>query len=182
MHQLMAATIDKAVEDIQRFQKNARSNNNAARPRWPMIVLKSPKGWTGPKVVDGLQIEGTFRAHQVPLLVDPAHPEHVAQLEAWMKSYKAEELFDAAGQLLPELADLAPKGDRRMSANPHTNGGLLLHDLVMPDFHRHAVTVPSPGAVAAQDTMVLGKFLRDVAKLNEAERNFRIFGPDETLS
>jgi xylulose-5-phosphate/fructose-6-phosphate phosphoketolase len=147
-----------------------------------MIVLRSPKGWTGPKVVDGLQVEGTFRAHQVPLLVDPDHPEHVAQLEAWMKSYKAEELFDDGGRLIPELADLAPKGDRRMGANPHTNGGLLLHDLRMPDFHQHAVTVPSPGAVAAQDTMVLGQFLRDVVKLNETERNFRIFGPDETLS
>ena len=182
MHQLMAATLDKAVSDIRQIQANARSRNETARPRWPMIVLRSPKGWTGPKVVDGLQVEGTFRAHQVPLLVDPDHPEHVAQLESWMKSYKAEELFDEHGRLLAELAELAPKGDRRMGANPHANGGLLLHDLRMPDFHQHAVTVPSPGAVAAQDTMVLGKFLRDVAKLNQAERNFRIFGPDETLS
>ena len=165
-----------------RSSSNARSGNDTARPRWPMIVLRSPKGWTGPKVVDGLQVEGTFRAHQVPLLVDADHPEHVAQLEAWMKSYKAEELFDESGRLIPELAELAPKGDRRMGANPHANGGLLLHDLRMPDFHQHAVTVPSPGAVDAQDTMVLGKFLRDIAKLNEAQRNFRIFGPDETLS
>jgi xylulose-5-phosphate/fructose-6-phosphate phosphoketolase len=182
MHRLMATTLDKAISDIRQIQENARTRNDTARPRWPMIVLRSPKGWTGPKVVDGLQVEGTFRAHQVPLLVDPDHPEHVAQLEAWMKSYKAEELFDDSGRLIPELADLAPKGDRRMSSNPHTNGGLLLHDLRMPDFHQHAVTVPSPGAVAAQDTMVLGKFLRDVVKLNEKERNFRIFGPDETLS
>ena len=182
MHRLMAATLDKAVSDIRQIQQNARSRNDAGRPRWPMIILRSPKGWTGPKVVDGLPVEGTFRAHQVPLLVDADHPEHVAQLEAWMKSYKAEELFDDSGRLIPELAELAPKGDRRMGANPHANGGLLLHDLRMPDFHLHAVTVPSPGAVSAQDTMVLGKFLRDVAKLNEPERNFRIFGPDETLS
>jgi xylulose-5-phosphate/fructose-6-phosphate phosphoketolase len=147
-----------------------------------MIVLKSPKGWTGPKVVDGLQVEGTFRAHQVPLLVDPEHPEHLKQLEAWMKSYKAEELFDGTGRLIPELAELAPKGERRMGANPHTNGGALLRDLRMPDFHAHAVTVTSPGAVEGQDTLVLGKFLRDVAKLNQDQHNFRVFGPDETVS
>ena len=183
MHQLMAATVEKAVEDIKQIQKNARAaKHDAARPRWPMIVLRSPKGWTGPKVVDGLQIEGTFRAHQVPILVDPAHPDHVALLESWMKSYKAEELFDDNGRLIAELAELAPKGNRRMGANPHANGGLLMHDLRMPDFHQHAVTVPSPGAVSAQDTMVLGKFLRDTVKLNEAERNFRVFGPDETIS
>jgi xylulose-5-phosphate/fructose-6-phosphate phosphoketolase len=135
---------------------NARDKDDTTRPRWPMIVLRSPKGWTGPKVVDGLQIEGTFRAHQVPLLVDSEHPEHVAQLESWMKSYKAEELFDKNGRLRPELAELAPKGDRRMGSNPHANGGALLRDLRMPDFHNHAVTVPSPGAVDAQDTLVLG--------------------------
>ena len=179
---LMAATLDKVIEDIRQIQQNARSANDATRPRWPMIVLKSPKGWTGPKVVDGLQIEGTFRAHQVPLLVDAEHPEHVKQLESWMKSYKAEELFDEHGRLMPELAELAPKGDRRMGANPHANGGILLRDLRMPDFHVHAVNVPSPGAVDGQDTLVLGKFLRDVAKLNQEQRNFRIFGPDETLS
>ena len=182
MHQLMAATMEEAIEEIRRIQSNARDNNDNTRPRWPMIVLKSPKGWTGPKVVDGLQIEGTFRAHQVPLLVDSEHPEHVAHLESWMKSYRAEELFDANGRLRPELADLAPKGDRRMGSNPHANGGKLLHDLRMPDFHYHAVKVPSPGAVDAQDTLVLGKFLRDVAKLNLDRHNFRIFGPDETLS
>ena len=182
MHRLMAATMDKAIEDIRLIQQNARNRNDVARPRWPMIILRSPKGWTGPKEVDGLQVEGTFRAHQVPVLVDANHPDHVAQLETWMKSYRAEELFDDTGRLIPELAELAPKGNRRMGSNPHANGGLLLHDLRMPDFHLHAVTVPSPGAVDAQDTMVLGQFLRDTAKLNVAERNFRIFGPDETLS
>jgi xylulose-5-phosphate/fructose-6-phosphate phosphoketolase len=182
MHQLMAAAMDKAVEDIRRFQTHARASNDTTRPRWPMIVLRSPKGWTGPKMVDGLAIEGTFRAHQVPLIVDAEHPEHVAQLEAWMKSYKAEELFDESGRLLPELAELAPIGDRRMGANPHANGGMLLRDLRMPDFHIHALNVPSPGAVDGQDTIILGQFLRDVAALNQAQRNFRIFGPDETLS
>lgn len=182
MHELMATTLDMAIEDIQRIQKNARDNNDAIRPRWPMIVLKSPKGWTGPKVVDGLQIEGTFRAHQVPILVDAKHPDHLKQLESWMKSYKPEELFDENGSLIKELADLAPKGNRRMGANPHTNGGSLLRDLHMPDFRLHAVNVPSPGAVDAHDTLVLGGFLRDVVKLNQSQRNFRIFGPDETLS
>ena len=182
MHQLMAAQLDLAIDQIRTIQRNARSHRDTTRPRWPMIVLRSPKGWTGPKVVDGLQIEGTFRAHQVPLLVDRDHPQHVGQLEAWMKSYHAEELFDTQGRLLPELAELAPAGERRMGANPHTNGGALLRDLRMPDFHDHAVHVPSPGSVTAQDTMVLGHFLRDVTKLNQEQRNFRIFGPDETLS
>ncbi|MGD0720043.1 MAG: phosphoketolase family protein, partial [Roseiarcus sp.] len=182
MHELMAATMEKAIAEIRRIQEHARGNGDAGRPRWPMIVLRSPKGWTGPRTVDGLQVEGTFRAHQVPLLVDAAHPDHVKQLESWMKSYRAEELFDDKGRLIPELAELAPDGARRMGANPHANGGLLLHDLRMPDFHRHAVTVPSPGGVDAQDTLVLGKFLRDVAALNQEQRNFRIFGPDETLS
>ena len=182
MHQLMAATLEEAIEDIRQIQKNARSKDAAIRPRWPMIVLRSPKGWTGPKEVDGLPVEGTFRAHQVPLLVDAEHPEHVQQLESWMKSYKAEELFDQNGRLMPELAELAPQGDRRMGANPHANGGILLRDLRMPDFHDHAVSVPSPGAVDGQDTLVLGQFLRDVVKLNQDQRNFRIFGPDETLS
>jgi xylulose-5-phosphate/fructose-6-phosphate phosphoketolase len=182
MHQLMAATLDEVVADIGRIQKAARDGSDTARPRWPMIVLRSPKGWTGPKVVDGLPIEGTFRAHQVPLLVDSEHPDHVVQLEAWMHSYRPEELFDDEGRLIAELADLAPKGERRMGANPHTNGGLLLRDLRMPDFHDHAVAVPAPGAVDGQDTAVLGEFLRDVAKLNVEQRNFRVFGPDETLS
>src|SRR5580692_8659383 len=167
MHQLMAATLDNAIERIREIQSNARKNNDTTRPRWPMIVLRSPKGWTGPKVIDGLQIEGTFRAHQVPILVDADHPDHVKDLESWMKSYKAEELFDRNGRLMPELAELAPKGNRRMGANLHANGGILLRDLRMPDFHAHAVNVPSPGALDGQDTLVLGKFLRDVAQLNQ---------------
>ena len=182
MHQLMAAAVEQAVVNIRQMQQNARDSHDTTRPRWPMIVLKSPKGWTGPKMVDGLRIEGTFRSHQVPLLVDEKHPEHVQQLEQWMKSYKAEELFDENGRLNAELAELAPEGDRRMGANPHTNGGLLLKDLRMPDFRANAVHVPSPGAVDGQDTIVLGRFLRDVAKLNQDHRNFRVFGPDETLS
>ena len=183
MHRLMAGALDEAIDAIREIQSRARnSGNNGIRPRWPMIVLRSPKGWTGPKVVDGVQIEGTFRSHQVPLLVDGAHPDHVALLESWMKSYRPEELFDSDGRLVPELAELAPKGDRRMGANPHTNGGLLRRDLRMPDFRAYALDVPSPGAVDGQDTLVLGEFLRDVVTVNEEHRNFRIFGPDETLS
>jgi xylulose-5-phosphate/fructose-6-phosphate phosphoketolase len=182
MHALMAETLDKVIAEIQQAQKAARSSQKPTRPRWPVIVLRSPKGWTGPKVIDGLKIEGTFRAHQVPILVDARHPDHVADLESWMRSYRAEELFDDNGKLMPELAALAPKGDRRMGANPHTNGGLLLRDLKMPDFRDHAVAVTSPGAVNAQDTMVLGNFFRDIVVQNKNRRNFRIFGPDETLS
>jgi xylulose-5-phosphate/fructose-6-phosphate phosphoketolase len=182
MHEAMAATLDVVVEEIKRIQHEARVNGNTMRPRWPMIVLNSPKGWTGVKWVDGLQIEGTFRAHQVPLSDPRAHPEHLKQLEEWMRSYRPEELFDEQGRLKPELAELAPKGERRMGANPHANGGLLLRDLIMPDFRDYAVNVPSPGAVEASDAHVLGVFLRDVAKLNREQRNFRIFGPDETLS
>jgi len=182
MHQLMAATMDKVVADIRQIQERARKNGDLTRPRWPMIVLRSPKGWTGPKIVDGLPIEGTFRSHQVPLLVNADHPEHVKILETWMKTYKVEELFDTNGRLNAELAELAPKGDRRMGSNPHANGGLLLRDLCMPDFHDHAVHVPSPGAVQNNDTRVLGGFLRDVVRMNQEERNFRVFGPDETVS
>jgi xylulose-5-phosphate/fructose-6-phosphate phosphoketolase len=182
MHQLMAAALDTAVERIRDIQEHARTTGDSSRPCWPMIVLRSPKGWTGPVTVDGLQVEGTFRSHQVPLLVDAEHPGHVAQLEEWMRSYRPEELFDQDGVLVPELAALAPKGDRRMGANPHTNGGALLRDLRMPDFRQHAVNVAVPGGVEAQDTLVLGQFLRDVTALNERQRNFRIFGPDETLS
>jgi len=182
MHQAMAAAMDSAIEEIRGIQTKARDEQDPSRPRWPMIVLKSPKGWTGPKFVDGLKIEGTFRAHQVPMLVDAEHPEHVPFLESWMRSYKPEELFDHNGRLITELAELAPKGDRRMGANPHANGGILLHDLRMPDFNDHAVHVASPGAVEGHDTQVLGAFLRDVSKMNQDQRNFRIFGPDETLS
>jgi xylulose-5-phosphate/fructose-6-phosphate phosphoketolase len=182
MHQIMAGALDEAIEGIREIQADARRGSRSARPKWPMIVLRSPKGWTGPASVDGMRVEGTFRSHQVPLLVDAEHPEHLAQLEGWMRSYKPEELFDDEGRLLPALAELAPVGARRMGANPHTNGGLLLRDLRMPDFRVHAVDVPSPGAVDAQDTLVLGGFLRDVTELNADQRNFRIFGPDETLS
>jgi len=182
MHQRMAAATDAAIEDIRRIQAHARTEHDSARPRWPMIVLRSPKGWTGPKVVDGLQIEGTFRSHQVPLLVNADHPDHVVLLERWMKSYRPEELFDANGRLRPELAELAPTGDRRMGANPHANGGALLRDLRMPDFRVHAVHVAAPGAVDAEDTRVLGAFLRDVIQRNQDHRNFRLFGPDETVS
>ena len=182
MHKRMAGVMAKVVEEIKDIQTNARDNNDAKRPHWPMIVLNSPKGWTGPKFVDGIQIEGTFRAHQIPLLIDDEHPGHLEQLESWMKSYRPEELFDEHGKLIDELAELAPQGERRMGANPHANGGQLLKDLIMPDFRRYAVDVPVPGSVEAADTHVLGTFFRDIAKLNREQRNFRIFGPDETLS
>jgi len=181
MHELMATVLDESIEEIHRYQRDARENGATHRPRWPMIVLRSPKGWTGPKVVDGLQIEGTFRSHQVPMLVDVEHPEHVALLEEWMKSYRPEELFDEDGRLLPALAELAPSGEQRMGANRHTNGGVV-RDLQMPDFCDYAVDVPSPGAANAADTLVLGGFVRDVVALNENHRHFRVFGPDETLS
>ena len=182
MHQLMASTLDRVIEDIKQIQHNARSRGNATRPRWPMIVLKSPKGWTGPKIVDGLPVEGTFRAHQVPLAMSTSNPEHLKQLESWLKSYRPEEIFDDRGRIRSDLAELAPKGPRRMGANPHANGGILLRHLRLPDFHDYAVKVPSPGVAEAGDTTVLGQFLRDVIKLNEDQQNFRIFGPDETLS
>jgi xylulose-5-phosphate/fructose-6-phosphate phosphoketolase len=183
MHEAMATALDLAVEEVRRIQHEARNQGAAARPRWPMIVLSSPKGWTGPKVVDGLKIEGTFRAHQVPLLVSASTPpEHLGMLEAWMKSYRPAELFDDLGRLKGELAELAPKGERRMGSNPHANGGILLRDLRMPDFRDYALAVPEPGSGGPGDTHVLGPFLRDVAKLNGEARNFRIFGPDETLS
>jgi len=182
MHQLMAETLDTVIEEIKQIQSNARGKGETDRPRWPMIVFNSPKGWTGPKEVDGIPNEGTFRSHQIPLQVDADHPHHLKLLENWLRSYKPEELFDSEGRLLPELADLAPKGERRMGANPHANGGLLLHDLIIPDFRNYEVHIPSPGSVQAADTNELGVFLRDVVKLNQEQRNFRIFGPDETLS
>jgi xylulose-5-phosphate/fructose-6-phosphate phosphoketolase len=183
MHEAMASTLDVVVQEIRKIQAGARSSTGTTeRPRWPMIVLASPKGWTGPKVVDGKPNEGTFRAHQVPL-TDPAkNPEHLTQLESWLRSYRPEELFDSQGRLQPELAALAPTGQRRMGANPNANGGMLLRDLRMPDFADYAVDVVKPGTPGIGDTHVLGRFLRDVLKLNAVQRNFRIFGPDETLS
>jgi xylulose-5-phosphate/fructose-6-phosphate phosphoketolase len=182
MHEAMATTLELAINQIKKFQHNARVEGSTTRPPWPMIILRSPKGWTGPKVVDGLPIEDTFRSHQVPLSDPAAHPEHLQLLEAWMKSYRPEELFDEQGQFKQEFSEVIPKGQRRMGANPHANGGILLRDLVMPDFRQYAVEVPAPGSVKAADTHELGVFLRDVINLNQKQRNFRIFGPDETLS
>ena len=182
MHQAMAATLDHVIADIKAIQQDAKSAANIERPRWPMIVLVSPKGWTGPKAVDGVLIEGTFRSHQVPLPDAGTNPAHLALLEEWLRSYRPEALFDEAGRLHAELAELAPHGDRRMGANPHANGGVLLRDLHLPNYQDYAVMVPSPGAVEARDAYVLGQFIRDVVKLNAAERNFRVFGPDETIS
>ncbi len=179
MHQLMAATLDSVVAEIKRIQTKARAHGFKARPLWPMIILRSPKGWTGPKVVDGKPTEGTFRSHQVPM-GEMNHPGHVKILEKWLKSYRPQELFDKSGRLIPELAELAPKGERRMSANPHANGGLLLRDLRLPDFRDYAVKVLRPGGVNGEATRVQGKFIRDVIKLNPD--NFRVFSPDETNS
>ncbi len=182
MHRLMAATLDTIVADIQHIQRDARKNGFKQRPRWPMIILRSPKGWTGPGVVDGKPVEGTFRAHQVPVAQLATKPKHLKILEQWMKSYRPQELFDKNGRLLAELAELAPKGERRMGANPHANGGLLLRDLKMPDFRDYAVKVARPGVVEAEATSVQGQLIRDVFKLNADARNFRIFSPDETAS
>src|ERR1043166_8066204 len=179
VHQQMAGTLDVVFNEIKRIQKEARGGAEERRPHWPMIVLRTPKGWTGPKTVDGKPVEGTFRAHQVPM-GDMDKPEHVQLLEQWMKSYRPEELFDGQGKLRSELAELAPKGNRRLGANWHANGGMLLRDLRMPDFREYAVKVPHPGAVEAEATRVQGEFLRDVLKGNQ--RTFRIFGPDETMS
>ncbi|QDV09935.1 Xylulose-5-phosphate phosphoketolase [Planctomycetes bacterium Poly30] len=181
MHEAMATALDAAIEKIRAIQDAARLHGDVAPARWPMIVLKSPKGWTGPKFVDGLPVEGTFRAHQVPLH-PRAHPGHLQLLEDWLRSYRPEELFDEQGQLMPELAELAPRGQRRMGANPHANGGQLLQDLQMPNFRDYGADVPEPGVIGIGDTRVLAPFLRDVAKRNLDQRNFRIFGPDETIS
>jgi xylulose-5-phosphate/fructose-6-phosphate phosphoketolase len=181
MHQLMAGALDQAVAEIQRIQTAARKNGVTERPRWPMIILRSPKGWTGPKVVDGKRTEGSWRSHQVPM-GDMAKSGHVRILERWMKSYQPEKLFDKSGRLKSELAELAPKGERRMSANAHANGGLLLRGLRLPDFRKYAVDVKKPGASSAEATRVMGKFLRDVMKQNLASRNFRLFSPDENNS
>ncbi|MDF5724138.1 MAG: phosphoketolase family protein [Rhizonema sp. PD37] len=182
MHQLMAATLDTVVHEIKEIQEEARTNGFSQRPQWPMIILRSPKGWTGPKEIDGKKLEGFWRAHQVPFGEIASNPEHLLRLEEWMKSYKPEELFDEKGTLIPELAELAPKGQRRMGDNPHANGGLLLQDLKMPEFEDYAVEVDKPGAVIAEATKVTATFLRDILKLNQENRNFRILGPDETES
>jgi xylulose-5-phosphate/fructose-6-phosphate phosphoketolase len=182
MHQSMAATLDSIVEEIQSIQRGAREHGFTARPLWPMIVLESPKGWTGPKIVDGVDVEGTFRAHQVPLSNLADKPDHLRMLEEWMKGYHPQELFDRNGTLIPELAEMAPQGTRRMGANPHANGGQLLRDLRLPDFRFYAVNVSKPGAELSEATRVLGNMLRDVLTLNDAAHNFRLFGPDETAS
>jgi xylulose-5-phosphate/fructose-6-phosphate phosphoketolase len=180
MHQKMAEVMEQCVLEIRQIQQQARANNDATRPRWPMIILRSPKGWTGPKAVDGHKVEGFWRAHQVPLAGVKESAEHLQQLEAWLRSYKPETLFDEQGSLIPELKALAPKGDRRMGANPHANGGLLRKSLRMPDFKDYAVEVSKPGYQQVENTRPLGKFLRDIMKVNST--NFRVFGPDENSS
>jgi xylulose-5-phosphate/fructose-6-phosphate phosphoketolase len=182
MHRLMAETLDQAFAAIRGIQRAARSTGTAHVAEWPMIVLSSPKGWTGPKVVDGQQIEGTFRSHQVPLSDPKRNPEHLRILEQWLRSYRPDDLFDADGRLRPDLAAEAPEGNRRMGSNPHANGGILLQDLRLPDFRNYGVQVPDPGKTDAEDTRVLGRFLREVINESDAKRNFRIFGPDETVS
>jgi len=180
IHQRMAATMDTVIAEIKQIQKAARTKGFKERPLWPMIIMRTPKGWTGPKVVDGKKVEGTFRAHQVPLAELTKNPSHLKALEVWMKSYKHEELFDKSGKLLPELAELAPKGLRRMGANPHANGGILMRDLKMPDFRNYALKFDQPGTVDGEATRVQGNFIRDVMKANMT--NFRVFSPDETSS
>ena len=182
MHQQMAATLDWAIREIKRIQQHARTTGDTTRPRWPMIVFRSPKGWTGPREVDGNPVEDCFRAHQVPISMGPDTEKHLPILEQWLRSYHPEELFDEEGRPVELLRSFAPKGDRRMGANPHANGGLLLRDLRTPDFRDYGVEVPAPGEVGAQDMLVLGGYVRDVMKLNLESRNFRIFAPDETAS
>jgi xylulose-5-phosphate/fructose-6-phosphate phosphoketolase len=182
MHQQMAATLDTIIGEIKSIQREARSGSVGQRVRWPMIILRSPKGWTGPKEVDGKKTEDYWRSHQVPFAEMASQPGHVKLLERWMKSYKPDELFDAEGRFVTELAQLAPEGNRRMGANPHANGGLLLKDLKMPDFRNYALDVPAPGSISGEATRVMGQFLRDVMKLNMDTRNFRVMGPDETNS
>ena len=182
MHQLMAGQLDEVIQEIKRIQSNARDNQDTTRPRWPMIILNSPKGWTGPKTVDGHKVEGNFRSHQVPLAVDASHPENVAVLEQWLQSYKPDELFDDKGRLLPELAELAPAPERRMGASSHANGGRLLRELHLPDFRDYAVAIPFRGVSNQGNVHALGPFLRDIIKLNQQQRNFRIYGPDELAS
>ena len=182
MHRLMADTLETALDRIGGIQRAAREGGTIARPKWPVIVLRSPKGWTGPKEVDGLKVEGFWRAHQVPIANPRGNPKHLELLEQWMRSYRPEKLFDADGRLHPELQALAPTGGRRMGANPHANGGLLKRELKLPDYYDHAVDVPRPGGSRSEATRVAGEFLRDVVRLNMETRNFRIMGPDETAS
>jgi len=183
MHKKMSETLDKVIEEIKTIKANALNNNNdIERPRWPMVILKTPKGWTGPKFVNGLPVEGTFRSHQVPITDPATNPAHLKQLEDWLKSYKPEELFDEKGKLISELSALAPEGEHRMGANPHTNGGLLLKDLRMPNFRSYAIELPFKGSNGPGDTKVLGPFIRDIILANKEQKNFRLFGPDETLS
>jgi len=182
VHVALAETLNIIIPKIKQIQHDARANGYTKRPQWPMIIFRTPKGWTGPKVVDGIKIENTWRSHQVPLSELSTKPEHITLLEEWMKSYKPEELFDEQGKLIAELAELAPKGTKRMGTNPHTNGGLLLQDLTLPDFKKYALKIDKPGTVTAESTTIMGAFLRDVMKLNWDKRNFRLFGPDETSS
>ena len=182
VHQIMAEVMEKAVNEIKEIQTKIRAKGFTKRPMWPMIIMRTPKGWTGPKEVDGLPVENTWRSHQVPLAELATKPGHLKMLEEWMKSYKPEELFDKTGRLIPELAALAPKGNLRMGANPHANGGQLMHDLKMPDFRKYAIDVQSPGTVTAESIRSMGAFVRDIMKLNWERRNFRVFGPDETAS
>ncbi len=182
MHERMAATLDRVFDEIASAQRHARENADSTRPRWPMIVLRTPKGWTGPKRVDGKKTEGSWRSHQVPLDGFAKHPEHLAQLERWMRSYEPEELFDAAGTLRADLRALPPRGVRRMSDNPHANGGRSLQSLILPDFRAYATPATKPGTATAESTRILGAFLRDVMRANDARKNFRVFGPDETAS
>ncbi len=182
MHQQMASTLDRVLDEIAAIKGEARSTDKVTRPRWPMIVLQSPKGWTGPKIVDGVQVEGTWRAHQVPLAGLATNPTHLRLLEEWLRSYRPAELFDAEGAPRPQLLELVPKGARRMGSNPHANGGLLLADLALPPIADYAVSVPKPGARTAESTRVLGQWLRDIFKNSAQARNFRLFGPDETSS
>ena len=180
MHVKMSKALDKCIEKIKKIQEDARKNGKVKRPMWPMIILRTPKGWTGPKVVNGKEIEGTFRAHQVP--IDMSKDEHLGMLEEWLRSYHPEELFDGMGRLIPELQKLAPKGYKRMGSNLHANGGRLLKDLVLPDFRDYGLKIEKPGCIEAQDMIELGNYVRDVFKLNEKQKNFRMFGPDETMS
>ena len=182
VHRKMAETLDTVVGEIRSIQRAARSEGKANRPRWPMIILRTPKGWTGPKEVDGKKTEGSWRSHQVPFAEMAEKPGHVKLLERWMRSYRPDELFDREGRLIPALKDLAPRGHRRMSDNPHANGGILLKELSMPDFREYAVKVPRPGRVTGEATRVMGRFLRDVMKRNMKRGNFRVFGPDEIAS